>query len=144
MTSSVSSISERIMLAIEALLQGVPQVAGIWREREEPPSRDECPCLILGCDVESNSAGTVPVVDCRLKIFVDICVSGRPLAALADPIRVEINQLLMASPRTLGGLAWDIVPDGTEWDRAVGEIGIARLRYEVKFRHQRDDITAAI
>jgi hypothetical protein len=139
-----SSISERIMVAVEDLLQGVPQVTGSWREREEPPSRDECPCLILGCDAEINGAGTVPVVDCRLKIFIDICISGRPLATLADPIRVEINQLLMAHPRTLGGLAWDIVPEGTEWDRAVGEIGIARLRYEVKFRHQRDDITAAI
>jgi hypothetical protein len=140
-----SSISERIMVAVEALLQGVPQVgARIWREREEPPSRDECPCLILSCDVESNSAGAVPVVDCRLKIFLDICISGRPLAALADPIRVEISQLLLASPRTLGGLAWDVVPEGTEWDRAVGEIGIARLRFEVRFRHRRDDPTATI
>jgi hypothetical protein len=140
-----SSISERILVAVEALLQGVPQVgARIWREREEPPSRDECPCLILGCDAEISSAGTVPVVDCRLKAFVDICVSGRPLSTLADPIRVEISQRLMASPRTLGGLAWDIVPEGTEWDRAVGEIGIARLRFEVRFRHRRDDPTATI
>ena len=140
-----SSISERIMVAVEALLQGVPQVnLRVYREREEPPSRNECPCLILGCDAEANSAGAVPVVDCQLKIFVEICVSGRPLATLADPIRVEIHQLLMAAPRTLGGLAWDIVPEGVDWDRAVGEIGIARLRFEVRFRHQRDNLTATI
>ena len=140
-----SSISERSMVAVETLMQGVPQVGTrIFREREEPPSRDECPCLILGCDVELNSAGTVPVVDCRLKIFVDICISGRPLSTLADPIRVAISQRLMANPRTLGGLAWDIVPEGVEWDRAVGEIGIARLRFEVRFRHRRDDLTATI
>jgi hypothetical protein len=138
------SKSERILAAIERLLAGLPGVTNVWRERFEPPSREECPCLIVFPESEPHDQGpTLPVLSAELLVQMELSISGRPLSTLADPIRVAVHARLMAD-RTLGGLSHDIRSMGAGWDGASGEIGIVRLRYVVKFRTAKDDLTQDI
>jgi hypothetical protein len=143
---TATSKTERILQAVEALLAGTAGVPGsrIWRERAEPVSREECPCVNIVAEDEphdhDDERGVLPFVDASLLLQVEIGISGRPLSALADPIRVDVHRRLMAD-RSLGGLSSNVHSVGVGWDSSPGEIGIARLRYRVKFRTWRDDLT---
>jgi hypothetical protein len=140
-----ASKSERILAAIEAALAGTPGlVAPISRDRYEPPSREECPCLRIFPESEPHDQGpSLPVLDAELLVQMELTISGRPLSTLADPIRVEVHSRLMAD-RTLGGLAYDIRSMGAGWDGEPGEIGVVRLRYVVRFRTALGDLTQDI
>jgi hypothetical protein len=140
-----ASKSERILAAIEAALAGIPGlVAPISRDRYEPPSREECPCLRIFPESESHDQGpSLPVLDAELLVQLGLTIKGRPLSTLADPIRAEVHRRVMAD-RTLGGLAYDIHSMGAGWDGESGEIGVVRLRYIVKFRTARGDLTQDI
>jgi hypothetical protein len=137
--------SERILAAIEAALAGTPDLGGrIWRDRFEPVSREECPCLILFPEKEPHDQGpTLPVLDASLMVQLELSISGRPLSTLADSIRAEVHRRLMAD-RTLGGISYDIQSMGVGWDGESGEIGVARLRYVVRFRTAIADLTQDI
>jgi len=146
--------SERVMVALEAVLAGTPGLgprAGttdigprIWRDRFEPVSREECPCLRIFPENEPHDQGpTLPVLDASLMVQLELNISGRPLSTLADPIRAAVHSRLMAD-RTLGGLAFDIHSMGAGWDGESGEIGVVRLRYVVRFRTARGDLTQDI
>jgi hypothetical protein len=142
----VSTISERVLTALEAALSGTPGLpAGhIDRDRFEPVSRDECPHLNISPEVEPHEQGpTLPVLDAALLVQLELSVSGRPLSTLADPIRSAIHKRLMAD-RTLGGISYDIRSVGVGWDGAAGEIGVVRLRYRVLFRTSQSDLTLPI
>ena len=137
--------SERIMVALEAALAGTPGLGPrIWRDRFEPVAREECPALMIFPENEPHDQGpSLPVLDAALVVQMELSISGRPLSSLADPIRREVHRRVMAD-RTLGGLAGDIHSMGVGWDGASGEIGVVRLRYVVKFRTARDDLTQDI
>lgn len=137
--------SERILAAIEAALAGTPGLGTrIWRDRYEPVSREECPCLRIFPETEPHDQGpTLPVLDAELTLQLELSISGRPLSTLADPIRAEVHRRLMAD-RTLGGRSYDIRSMGAGWDGESGEIGVVRLRYVVKFRAARGDLTQDI
>jgi hypothetical protein len=142
--TETTSKTERILQAVEALLAGTAGVPGtrVWRERAEPASREECPFLNIVAENEpheNDEQGVLPFVDASLLLQIEIGINGRPLSALADPIRVDVHQRLMAD-RSLGGLSSNIHSVGVGWDSSPGEIGIARLRYLVKFRTWRDDL----
>jgi hypothetical protein len=139
------SKSERILAAIEAALAPTAGLDGsIARDRYEPVSREECPYLTILPEQEPHEQGpTLPVLDASMVVQLELSISGRPLSMLADPIRVDIHARLMAD-RTLGGLAYDLQSIGVGWDGAAGEIGIVRLRYVVKFRTARADLTQSI
>jgi hypothetical protein len=154
MLSSTATKSERIMVALEMALAGTPGLgprAGttdmgprIWRDRYEPVSREECPCLRIFPETEPHDQGpTLPVLDAALLVQMELSISRRPLSTLADPIRGEVHRRVMAD-RTLGGLAYDIHSMGAGWDGESGEIGVVRLRYIVKFRTARGDLTQDI
>jgi hypothetical protein len=140
-----ASKSERILAAIEAALAGISGLmAPISRDRYEPPSREECPCLRIFPESEQHDRGpSLRVLDAELLVQMELTISGRPLSTLADPIRVEVHSRLMAD-RTLGGLAYDIRSMGAGWDGEPGEIGVVRLRYIVRFRTALDDLTQDI
>ena len=137
--------SERIMAALEAVLAGTPGLKSpIERDRYEPPAREECPCLRIFPENEPHDQGpTLPVLGADLLVQMELTISGRPLSTLADPIRAEVHRRVMAD-RTLGGLAYEIHSMGAGWDGASGEIGVVRLRYLVKFRTARGDLTQDI
>jgi hypothetical protein len=140
------SKSERILAAIEAALAPATGLGSgrVARDRFEPVSRDECPYLTILPDHEPHEQGpTLPVLDASMLVQLELSISGRPLSTLADPIRVDIHARLMAD-RTLGGLAYDLQSVGVGWDGAAGEIGIVRLRYLVKFRTARANLTQDI
>lgn len=137
--------SERIMVALEAALAGTPGLGPrIWRDRFEPVSREECPALQIFPESEPHEQGpSLPVLDAALLVQMELSISGRPLSTLADPIRGEVHRRVMAD-RTLGGLSYDIRSMGTGWDGESGEIGVVRLRYIVRFRTARGDLTQDI
>jgi hypothetical protein len=140
-----ASKSERILAAIEAALAGTPGLGNrIWRDRYEPVSREECPCLRIFPETEPHDQGpALPVLDASLTVQLELNISGRPLSTLADPFRAEVHRRAMAD-RTLGGLSYDIHSMGAGWDGESGEIGVVRLRYVVRFRTALADLTQDI
>ena len=158
--------TERIMAAIEVLMAGIPGLGTrIWRDRFEPVAREECPALLIYPENEPHEHGpSLPVLDAELLVQFELSISGRPLSQLADPIRAEIHRRLMdgiyidslegnwddlpnldtITPPNLGGLCYDIRSVGVGWDGSSGEIGVVRLRYLLKFRTLRTDLSQSI
>jgi hypothetical protein len=136
-----SSKAERILQAIEAVLTPTAGIsARVFRDRWEAVARNEMPCLVVEPTGEEPGQVSVPFTDYTLTIAVDILISGSPLSALADPIRVDAHARLMAD-RTLGGLTHSIDPGPSEWKGEPGEIGILSLTYRVPFRTLTEDLT---
>jgi hypothetical protein len=137
----MSSKTERILAAIEALLAGTTGVGSrIYRDRWEPLARNELPALVIQPESEDDETDAMPYTRCSLRVNIDILVSGSKLSTLSDPIRVSLHQKLLAD-RSLGGLAIDIERNGASWDANSGEIGALRLKYLVKFRTRTNDLT---
>lgn len=138
----MSSKSERIMAAIEAALAGTTGVgARIYRDRWEALARNEMPALVIHPETEDPLViQAFPYMECTLAVSVDVLISGSPLSTLADPTRVSLHAKLMAD-RSLGGLAFDVIPNGVTWDADSGEIGVLRCAYKVSFRSLIGDLT---
>ena len=135
------SKAERILAAIATTLAPTAGISGrVFRDRWEAKARNETPCLSLEPTGEEPGAVVVPFTEYVLTVAVDILISGSPLSALADPIRVDLHSRLMAD-RTLGGLTHSIDPGPCEWLGEPGEIGILSLSYRIPFRTRTEDLT---
>ena len=98
------------------------------------------PCLVVEPLGEEPGIVSIPFTDYVMTVAVDILISGSPLSALADPIRVNLHSRLMAD-RTLGGLTHSVDPGPSEWKGEPGEIGILSLSYRIPFRTRTEDLT---
>jgi hypothetical protein len=137
----MASKGEQITNAVAVLLAGTDGVNGrVFRDRWEALARDEMPAIVVQPQSEDPQINAIPYSDRSLALSVDILISGRPLATLADPIRVDAHALLMAD-RTLGGLAQNITEGTAQWDAESGEIGVLRVPYRVTFRSLTTDLT---
>ena len=135
------SKSERILAAIEAALTPTAGISGqVFRDRWEAVARNEMPCIVIEPLGEEPGLTSLPFADYTMTVAVDILISGSPLSALADPIRVDAHARLMAD-RTLGGLTHSIDPGPSEWKGEPGEIGILSLSYRIPFRTLTADLT---
>ena len=135
------SKAERILAAIATTLAPTAGISGrVFRDRWEAQARNEMPCISLEPIGEEPGVVSIPFTDYTLTVAVDILISGSPLSALADPIRVDAHARLMAD-RTLGGLTHSLDPGPTEWRGEPGEIGILSLSYRIPFRTRTEDLT---
>lgn len=135
------SKAERILAAIVAAITPTTGISSrVFRDRWEAVARAEMPCLVVEPLGEEPGIVSIPFTDYVLTVSVDILISGSPLSALADPIRVDAHARLMAD-RTLGGLTHSIDPGPSEWKGEPGEIGILSLSYRIPFRTLTADLT---
>lgn len=137
----MTSKSERILAAVQTTLAGTDGVGNrIYRDRWEALARNEMPALVIHPETEDQAVEVLPYTRSTLIVQVDVLISGSPLSTLADPARVSLHSKLMTDP-TLGGLAIDVLPNGTTWDADSGEIGILRCSYQISFRTLTADLT---
>lgn len=135
------SKAERILAAIVTAITPTTGISSrVFRDRWEAVARAEMPCVVVEPLGEEPGIVSIPFTDYVLTVAVDILVSGSPLSALADPIRVDAHSRLMAD-RTLGGLTHSIDPGPSEWKGEPGEIGILSLSYRIPFRTLTADLT---
>ena len=135
------SKAERILAAIVTAITPTTGISSrVFRDRWEAVARSEMPCLVVEPLGEEPGIVSIPFTDYVLTVAVDILISGSPLSALADPIRVNLHSRLMAD-RTLGGLTHSIDPGPSEWKGEPGEIGILSLSYRIPFRTFTADLT---
>jgi len=135
------SKAERILAAIVTAITPTTGISSrVFRDRWEAVARSEMPCLVVEPLGEEPGVVSIPFTDYVLTVAVDILVSGSPLSALADPIRVDLHSRLMAD-RTLGGLTHSVDPGPSEWKGEPGEIGILSLSYRIPFRTLTADLT---
>jgi len=135
------SKAERILAAIVTAITPTTGISSrVFRDRWEAVARSEMPCVVVEPLGEEPGIVSIPFTDYVLTVAVDILVSGSPLSALADPIRVNLHSRLMAD-RTLGGLTHSVDPGPSEWKGEPGEIGILSLSYRIPFRTLTADLT---
>jgi len=135
------SKAERILAAIVTAITPTTGISSrVFRDRWEAVARSEMPCVVVVPLGEEPGIVSIPFTDYVLTVAVDILVSGSPLSALADPIRVNLHSRLMAD-RTLGGLTHSVDPGPSEWKGEPGEIGILSLSYRIPFRTLTADLT---
>jgi hypothetical protein len=135
------SKAERILAAIVTAITPTTGISSrVFRDRWEAVARNEMPCIVVEPLGEEPGIVSIPFTDYVLTVAVDILISGSPLSALADPIRVNLHSRLMAD-RTLGGLTHSIDPGPSEWKGEPGEIGILSLSYRIPFRTFTADLT---
>ena len=137
----MSSRTEQVLSAVQTTLAGTDGVGTrIYRDRWEALARNEMPALVIHPEAEDQQPTTIPYTQSTLTIAIDVLISGSPLSTLADPARVSLHSKLMAD-RSLGGLAFDVIPGGVTWDADSGEIGILRCSYQISFRTLTADLT---
>jgi hypothetical protein len=135
------SKAEQILAAIVTAITPTTGISSrVFRDRWEAVARAEMPCIVVEPTGEDPGVVSIPFTDYVMTVAVDILISGSPLSALADPIRVDLHSRLMAD-RTLGGLTHSVDPGPSEWKGEPGEIGILSLSYRIPFRTLTADLT---
>lgn len=112
----MSSKRELILRAIVTTLAGTAGVGTrIYRSRATALDRNEAPAICISpgpdkaIDPEAGGSASFGKSDRRLTVLIAVYTRGAIPDSLADPIEISLHQKLMAD-RSLGGLAFDIIP----------------------------------
>lgn len=134
---------EQIMQAIVTLLAGIPGSTGVYRSREDAMTREESPCVVVRPDGEDVEEVAIGLIDARLTVRVEVYARGAAPDSAADAVAEVAHSRLMSSP-TLGGLAVDIIEDGTDFDAegADQDAGITSMRFIVWHRRGRASLAS--
>lgn len=137
----MSSKSEQILAHIASTLASTTGINAIYRSRVEAFARDEAPVLVVEPAGETAREFSTCKLDWTLPVLIAIHTRGSIPDQLADPIRVSLHNLLMTD-RTLGGLALNIVPTGTDPQRDKADLASLWLvcTYEVRYRTAANDL----
>lgn len=135
---------EQIMNAIKAKLEAVPGMAGrVHRSREVALSRDEAPAYVLTWESERVSGdGVLQFTSKDLAVVVDVYQRAAVPDAAADQY-VELAHAALLQDANLGGLSIDIEEGDTELQMDEADITacFVRMEFNVKYRHQRDNLS---
>ncbi len=138
-----TSRREQILAALYSELDGTVDVGSrIYRSRVEAFSREEAPAIVIEPARDPARPYSICKLDWTLDVLVAIYTRGSNADQLADPIAVDVHSKLMAD-RTIGGLAIDIIPIDTVWERDKGDLTSLWLvlTYQVRYRTKDDDLT---
>lgn len=132
MTTRRENILSYVMTAMSNDVTGVE---GIYRSRVEALRREETPAVLLEFMQDNADYSTLDQMDWTLQFRVSVITRGDGPDTLADPIVSLIHDTLMAD-RTLGGLAFDILPVSTQFRPADGDqpIGVTECIFSVRYR----------
>lgn len=133
----MTSRREQIISAVATALAGTAGVSGrVYRSRVEAFSRGESPAISLEPVNDTPTTNTsLPTLDWSLTLRIAVIVRGAIPDQLADPVVESVHSLVMAD-LTLGGLAMDIIPGGTDWQliEADQPAGVVLCDYVVRYR----------
>ncbi len=141
----MSSIREQILADIKERIDDVTGVAGrVYRSRVQAFQKAELPAILI--EPVSDSASPYSNTDFmswNLKVRIGLILRSEAPDADMDPILVSIHSLIMAD-RTLGGLAFDIVPESIAFSNMKDDVttGTADAIYSVTYRTQALDLEA--
>jgi hypothetical protein len=141
----MSSRREQILAHIATTLGSTAGITTVYRSRMEAFSRDEAPAMVVEPIAEPPPREiSTCKLDWTLQVAVVVHTRGAVSDTLADPIIVSAHSLLMAD-RTLGGLAINIMPAGTDWQRDKADLASLWMvnSYEVRYRTAAADLEAA-
>lgn len=138
------SIREQILQSLATTLASLSGVGGrIYRSRVAAFSRDEAPALVI----EAGQCNPTPANQCRLSWVLDLIVSSYARGTIpdtqADAVLTAAHALIMAD-RTVGGLAFDLLPaqQTTDLERADADGCWLTAVYRIQFQTRIDDLTA--
>jgi hypothetical protein len=141
----MASRREQILAAITTTLGSAAGIDGrAYRSRMEALSRDEAPALVVEPGQDSAQVTNLCKLDWRLDVVVSISARGEGPDTLADPTIVSVHSLLMAD-RTIGGLAYDVVPTTVSFDLERADLMSCwtQLVYRVSYRCSVTDLESA-
>lgn len=140
----MASRSEQILAHIATTLAATAGIGTVYRSRGEAFSRDEAPAMVIEPGGESAREMSTCKLDWTLPVLIAIHTRGSIPDQLADSIRVSAHSLLMAD-RTLGGLALDIIPLGTDPQRDKADLTSLWLvcTYQVRYRTLANNLESA-
>lgn len=153
----MDSIRESIMKDIKATLEGVTvgagyanTIASVQRFRQAGQSTLQVPCVFLIETTEEAADGPDPLITKHLTVVLyvvtrqDESTDSRSGDEVMNSLRADIEKAVL-STRTRGGYAIDTKPLGSEeMDLEVGGPDLkTQLHFEVMYRHQNTDPTAA-
>lgn len=137
------SLNQQAILRIEAALLGLAAIDGrVFRDRTVPISRDETPCITIRRVREQKSAASRAADSAVFTAHVGVHVRGEPWTDIADPIAVQVHQVLCGDQQ-LAELVASVRNTASEWDdhEADESAGCLTLEYEFRYTTRASDIT---
>ena len=141
----MSSRREQILDAIATTLAAAAGVDGrSYRSRIEALSRDEAPALVVEPGQDTAQVVNLCKLNWSLDVLVSVYARGEEPDGVADETIVSVHSLIMAD-RTIGGLAYDVVPTTVSFDleRADTASCWTQLVYRVSYRSSITDLESA-
>lgn len=138
----MSTTREQILLAVEELIDSVPDVAGgAHRSREDALSREESPAIVIRWTADRPRSVVHAFTDSDLDIELDVYRRGDVPDQLADPVVAGVHAALMTDP-TLGGLLLDLTDGETSLDLDPADSGAAwiTMRFTAWYRRGRQTL----
>jgi hypothetical protein len=135
---------EQILAAINTAILPTAGVNGrVYRSRVEPLARQESPAIVVEPTSDNAQQNTsLPTLDWSLTVRVAVIVRGLVPDQLADPIVADMHNRIMAD-LTLGGVAIDVQPIGTEFEMMEADqpAGVISSNYLVRYRTNVADLS---
>lgn len=141
----MASRREQILAAIATTLASAAGVDGrSYRSRMEALSRDEAPALVVEPGQDAAQVVNLCKLNWTLDVLISVYARGEEPDKLADPTIVSVHSLLMAD-RTIGGLAYDLVPTSVSFDLERADLMSCwtQLVYRVSYRCAVDNLESA-
>lgn len=127
---------ENILAYVKTQLDGITAVGGrVYRSRVAALRREESPSIVIEPVNDVAQQTMVGYLTWALQFRVAVIVRGDVPDQQADPIVEELYGLLMAD-RNMGGLAQDLLPQGTYFSMVEGDqpIGIIETLFNATYR----------
>ena len=139
MTTKRESILARLKTNLDAIT-GV----NVYRVRTTPLARGEVPAIVLEPVTDDPSEDSYVKTMWTFRVRCSVFVRNDAPGNAADSFVEEVHSKIMADP-TVDGNALDIDADTTNFDFFDADVplGVVAMDYLVKYRTDREDLTAS-
>lgn len=127
---------ESILSYVKTQIDGVTAVSGrVYRSRVAALRREESPSIVIEPVNDTAVQDVLGFLTWTLQFRVAVVVRGDVPDQQGDSIVESIHALLMAD-RNMGGLAQDLLPQGTYFSMVEGDkpIGVIETLYNATYR----------
>lgn len=134
---------ENIMARLKTNLDAIT-TADVYRVRTTPLARGEVPAIVIEPVSDDPSEDFYSKTQWSLRVRVSVYVRNDAPGNSADAFVEEVHSKIMADP-TVNGYALDIDADTTNFSFFDADVplGVVAMDYLVKYRTDREDLTAA-
>ena len=142
----MDSIKEQIIKAVFLRLETVSALSPLPRQRlfrslSSALRHDRFPCAVLQpVTREPVMENALPDLDHRLTVVLRLYGQGNPVDGVLDSLESDCHAAIMAHPRTLGGIARDIIPGTVDYTVEDGDMGETAMSYTILYRTSLSDL----